>query len=136
MKRVWNCLLICSVAAASLSLLSVETASAFPQFATEFQKKYVADEATDVQKHLAEEIKRVNKCNVCHDPRKGEDGKVSKKNRNPYGMALSELLTADDKKDVEKIHKSLEKIEALKADDSGATFGDLLKQGKVPYEYK
>lgn len=136
MKRVWSCLLICSVAVAALSLLHVQTASAFPQFATEFQKKYVGDETSDAQKSLAEEIKRVNKCNVCHDPRKGDDGKVSKKNRNPYGMALSKLLTKDDKKDVEKIHASLDKIEALKADDAGATFGDLLKQGKVPFEYK
>ncbi len=114
----------------------IPTAQAFPQFFKVFEEKYVGDKSTEVQKTLAANIDRVSKCNVCHDPRKDDSGKASKKNRNPYGESLAKMLTKDDKKDTEKITKSLVEVEAKKIPDSAKeTIGALLKDGKLPYEY-
>jgi predicted adenine nucleotide alpha hydrolase (AANH) superfamily ATPase len=113
----------------------VPTAQAFPQFFKVFEEKYVGDKSTDVQKSIAAHIERVEKCNVCHDPRKDDSGKASKKNRNPYGEALAKLLTKDDKKDTKKITESLGKVEKEKVEKAKQLFGELLKEGKLPFEY-
>ena len=69
------------------------------------------------------------KCNVCHV------GK-SKKDRNAYGHALADLLDKkEDAKDVAKIRAALEKVAGMPSDPAKAdsvTFGDLIKQGKLP----
>jgi hypothetical protein len=65
---------------------------------------------------------------VCHA------GKT-KKNHNDYGKALKTLLTKKDAKDTEKIHAALEKAAGMKSksgDESSPTFGELIKQGKLP----
>lgn len=108
-------------------------AAAFPQFAKEFKNVYVGDETTPVQQKLAAAVAET-KCDVCHDPKKGPDGKASKKNRNAYGMALGKLLTKDDKKDVEKIHSALKTVESQKAEGAEHTFGQRLEEGKLPVD--
>ncbi len=107
------------------------SASAYNDFYKVFKKKYLGDESTPEQMKLAAAIKKVKKCNVCHDPRK-IDGKVSKKNHNEYGKALAELLDKKDKKDVEKITKALETVEKLKAPNSDKTYGEKLAEGELP----
>ena len=50
-------------------------------------------------------VKKDVKCFLCHQ------GKKKKKNRNSYGLALSELLDhKKDKKDVEKITAALKEV--------------------------
>jgi hypothetical protein len=115
-----------------LGSIRPNSASAFPEFKKEFDKKYVGDESTETQQAIAAAVK-VAKCNVCHDPNKGPDGKVSKKNHNAYGEALQKFVGKKDKKDMPKIQDALIKVEAMK-NGEGPTFGDLLKQGKLPVE--
>ncbi|HHK41733.1 MAG TPA: hypothetical protein ENJ50_04870 [Planctomycetaceae bacterium] len=110
-------------------------AQAYNDFYKVFRKKYVGDESTPEQKKLAAAIKEVKKCNVCHDPRK-INGKASKKNRNAYGEALAKLLTKKDKKDLEKIAKALEEVDAQKAPSGDKTFGDFLTSGELPVVIK
>lgn len=132
-----NSLYLLGVAAlcAGIVLCHVRAADAFPAFSKAFAKKYIDKKSTDVQKSLDAEYIRVKKCNVCHDPRPGEDGKVSKKNRNPYGVALAKYLTEKDKKDEKKAIEMLGKVESEKAPDSDVTFGELLSEGKLPFLY-
>ena len=103
------------------------------EYSKAWQKKYVGDKKTNVQKKLAAAVTKVKKCNVCHDPRK-IDGKISKKNRNDYGKALGKLLTKKDKKNTKKINDALTKVEKMGADKKKKlpSFGALLKAGKLP----
>jgi hypothetical protein len=96
-------------------------AFAIKQFADEFKAVYV-QEGTP----LAAEVEKA-KCNVCHM------GK-SKKDRNAYGQALSELLDKkEDKDNKEKIRQALETVAAKPSAGAGSpTFGDLIKEGKLP----
>ncbi len=96
-------------------------AFAIKQFADEFKAMYV-EEGTP----LAAEVNKA-KCNVCHV------GK-SKKDRNAYGQALSELLDKkEDKSNKEKIRQALETVAAQPSAGAGSpTFGELIKEGKLP----
>jgi hypothetical protein len=102
---------------------SAREAFAIKQFFDEFKTVYVKDGTP-----LAAAVETA-KCNVCHV------GK-SKKDRNAYGNALAEKLDKkEDAKNVEKIRKALEDVEALPSDPAKAdspTFGALLKEGKLP----
>jgi hypothetical protein len=139
MKKLCTVLVCCVAFSAFLSVGRVNTATAHPTFAKAFELKYIGDGKTDSEKSLAAEVKRVKKCTVCHDTRKDESGKMKKKTfRNPYGTALSEFLTKDlkSKEHQEKVIELLSKAEGKKADGSEKTFGELIKSGKVPFEYK
>jgi len=137
MKKIGAFLICCFVLTAVLSLIRVDSAQARSTYAKAFKQKYVGDETTEVQKALALEIKRIKTCNVCHDPRPDkESGRANKENRNPFGMTLAKHLSEKDQKDLEKALKMLEKIETEKAEGADKPFGELIKSGKVPYEYK
>ena len=65
------------------------------------------------------------KCNSGHE------GK-SKKDKNAYGELLDKLLDRKkDAKNPEKIRQALAAVESEKS-PSGETYGDLLKEGKLP----
>lgn len=64
------------------------------------------------------------KCKICH-------GKT-KKERNDYGQTLAKMLAAKNEKDKAKIEAALKKTEGEKSSIEGKTFGDLLKEGKLP----
>ncbi len=85
-------------------------------------------------------------CNFCHI-----GGTEDRKNRNEYGQALDKLLEKEDadnltfkikttnpdlyKKTEEKVIKALETVEKEPSnpkDKKSPTFGDLLKEGKLP----
>lgn len=109
--------------------ISAPPARAIPAFKTEFDAKYVKKDSTDpAEKALAEAVKEA-KCNVCH---KG----MNKKERNAYGEKLAELLDKkEDAKNKQKIQEALDKVAEMKCDPDqpdGPTFGDLLKEGKLP----
>ena len=103
-----------------------QPAFAVKEFFDEFKAVYVKPDSSDAnEKALAAEVETA-KCNVCH-------AGSSKKERNAYGNALAELLDKkEDKKNVEKIRAALDKVAAMPSADGGPTFGDLLKQGKLP----
>jgi hypothetical protein len=115
--------------AAALLWLATPSARAIKPFSDQFKAKYVKEKpANDKEKALAEAVAKV-KCLVCHE------GK-SKKNRNPYGRQLAELLDKKtDKENVEKIRKALDKVAKTKVDakkKDSPTFGDRIAQGKLP----
>jgi hypothetical protein len=105
-------------------------AMAILPFSKEWKAKY-SDNSTN--EAFVKAVKEAN-CNVCHDP-----GSKSKKDRNPYGMAVSKYLKKADyekmKMDVEAAKKyileGLDKAEADKAAD-GKTFGEKIKAGTLP----
>ncbi len=65
------------------------------------------------------------KCAICHPGKE-------KKERNVYGVALSKCLGAEKITDEAKIKESLKKVEGEKSAVEGKSFGDLLKDGKLP----
>lgn len=136
MKSVRVSVVFCVALIGVVAVLNVSQADAYLAFSKAFLKKYAGDKSTEAQKTIASEFTRVKKCAVCHDPRPGDDGKPSKKNRNPYGQALGKHLTEKDKKNTEKALEMLSKIEGEKAEGSDKTFGELIKEGKLPYVYE
>jgi len=105
---------------------SSRPAFAIKEFFDEFKAAYVKPDSGDAaEKALAAEVETA-KCNVCH-------AGSSKKDRNSYGSALAELLDKkEDKKDTAKIRAALEKVAALPSGEGKPTFGELIKQGKLP----
>ncbi len=97
--------------------------SARPNFVGVFKKTY-----PDLAK--SREVK-VN-CAVCHNTK---DNK-KKKHRNNYGVALKEELGTTKEKDKKKIAAALKAIESQKSHVEGKTFGDLIREGKLPGEDK
>lgn len=114
---------------ALLAGVSQQPAKAVVPFFNEFKAKYVKPDGTDNEKTLAGKVEKV-KCNVCHK------GTKSKKDKNPYGTALDDLLDRKtDIKDKEKIRKALDTVYDMKSDaedDDSPTFGELISEGKLP----
>jgi hypothetical protein len=105
--------LVLAVAALVIGSVATVPATARPNYFKEFSGHY-----TEV-KAAAEA-----KCGVCHE---GAD----KKNKNDYGKALGAVIGKSEK-DSAKIKEALVKIEKEKSSVEGKTFGDLLKEGKLP----
>ena len=80
------------------------------------------------EKELDKKVIDGSKCNVCH-----EKTQKSKKFRNPYGLELSKLMEKNEK-DEKKVIEALEKAAAMKSCVEGKTYGDLIKDGKLPAE--
>ena len=89
---------------------SSRPAFAIKEFFDEFKAVYVKPDSSDAnEKALAAEVETA-KCNVCHA---GSNKK-------------------EDKKDTAKIRGALEKVAAMPSGDGKPTFGELIKQGKLP----
>jgi len=102
--------------------ISVRTATAIPPFQKQFLAMYL--EGNDNEEFVAA-VKKA-KCNVCHMGKK-------KKDRNAYGKELAKLLDKKEHKDdVEAIQAALKKVAAMKAEEGGKTYGELIKEGKLP----
>lgn len=117
--RISGMLCVAVMAVVAMSQL----ASARPKYNTEFWSMY--------DKEVGK-LKEETKCAACHNG--GDD----KKKRNDYGAAMGEALVGKDvggKKndtDVARIKKALEVIAKQKSGTDGKTFGDLIKDGKLP----
>lgn len=104
--------------------LTPNSAKAIKPFYDEFKEKYAKGDGSAEDKAYAELVEKV-KCNVCH---KGK----SKKEKNAYGEALDKLLDKkEDAKNKAKIIESLDKVADEKSPD-GPTFGELIKEHKLP----
>lgn len=114
-KSLWLGSFVGAALAAAVLLSGSRQADARPNYLKAFAKKYT---------NLTAQAKKV-KCNVCHF------GK-SKKNRNDYGKALVKHLGKKNQKDKAAIDAALDKTAKEKKPGSNVTFGDLIKQGKLP----
>ncbi len=113
MKKIATILSLVAVAAMFI-ISAPQQAEARPQYAKAFMAKYDIAEAKEL------------KCGVCH----GKGG-MDKKTVSDYGKALGKALGMKNQKDEAAIGTALD--EAAKADaGDGKTFGDLLKDGKLP----
>ncbi|HEY0982319.1 MULTISPECIES: hypothetical protein [unclassified Schlesneria] len=65
------------------------------------------------------------KCGICHPEEK-------KAVRNDYGKALGAALPEKNTKGEEALAEALKKIESEKGETDGKTFGELIKEGKLP----
>lgn len=112
---------LCATASPAMAILP---------FSKEWKAKYSDNSKNE---SFVKAVKEAN-CNICHDP-----ATKNKKDRNPYGMALSKYLKKADyekmKGDAEAAKKyildGLDKVEAEKAAD-GKSFGDKIKAGTLP----
>jgi hypothetical protein len=117
---------VLGVGAALMVGASSRPAFAIKEFFDEFKAVYVKPDSGDAnEKALVAEVEKA-KCNVCHVG-------SSKKERNAYGHALAEFLDKkEDKKDTAKIRGALETVAALPSGEGKPTFGELIKEGRLP----
>jgi cytochrome c peroxidase len=101
-----------------LSGLSSKHASARKPYFDGFKEKYANEGGFGYDKLIDQA-----KCAICH---KGQ----AKKDRNSYGIALSKVITKNQKNKVQ-IDKALGDIENEKS-PLGETFIELIRQGKLP----
>jgi cytochrome c2 len=129
MKKLPLVLLCGALAAVVMLWLGTPQAKAVKQFKDQFEAKYVKPDSKDPKEKALAEAAAKAKCLICHEGH-------SKKNRNRYGKRLAKLLDRKkDKKNVEKIVAALDTVsqEKLNPDDANSpTFGDLIKEGKLP----
>lgn len=104
--------------AAWLLVASQQSAEARPQYKTAWDQTYLK-EGTPIYQALAGK----SNCNICHE---GKD----RKNRNEYGAAIGKNIGTKDNKDNTAIAEALQKAAAAKSSE-GATFGELIEQGKL-----
>lgn len=120
MRKVVKKLALMSIAGTAVIALTtcwtVEPVQARVKYSTEFKAAYP-------------ELKGVT-CFTCHD--KDPDSPTSRKLRNAYGMALEQSLGKKNVLDVEVIKAALAKAAAEKSPTNGKTFGDVIKEGKLP----
>lgn len=104
-------------------------AFAVKQFKDAFEAKYVKPQGSAAEEIALKKAVETAKCAICHA---GETKKV----RNAYGAELGKLLDRKkDKDDRAKIEAALEKVAAVKSnakDPKSPTFGELIRQGKLP----
>jgi len=120
MKKVVTKLALVSVAGmaviALVMCLTVEPVQARVKYSTEFKAAYP-------------ELKGVT-CFTCHD--KDPESPTSRKLRNAYGMALEQALGKKNVLDLAVIKAALAKAASEKSPENGKTFGDVIKEGKLP----
>ncbi len=108
----------------ALLVLSSGRTEARPPYKKLYQKTYPKLDKTEGIKIS---------CKVCHPVK-------DKKMRNNYGAALRiELGVTDRKKwekDLAKVTAALQRLEGKKSHVKDKTFGDLIKEGKLPGENK
>lgn len=107
--------IVCGAVLLGLYLISgSDSAQARPKYPTEYKKIY-----PDLAK------KHKITCKVCHP---GKD----KKKRNNYGTAISKVTKTNKKQDLKKMKEAVKKVEKEKSAIKDKTFGDLIKDGKLP----
>jgi hypothetical protein len=134
MKKLVVTLFAVVVTGSTLLGLLASTAQSRPQYFKEFREKYVKPDGSPDEQAFAAEVKSA-KCLVCHEG-------TSKKDRNSYGKELAKLLKPEDapanfkgETDKTKINEALEKVAEMHVDPNdpkSPTYGDLIKEGKLP----
>lgn len=116
--------------AAGMIVPKVAPALARDQFKKAFVAKYVKDSPeSDEDKAWAALVKKTD-CLICHVG-------TNRKNRNEYGNAFNKLVKTKDVANIPKLNAAFDEIAGMKSkadDPASPTYGDLLKQGKLPCE--
>ena len=109
--------LFCVVLGVISMVAAPKVADARPQYLKFFYKKY-----PELKEPLLDQ-----KCFTCHYGKE-------KTNHNDYGEALIKYFGEEAKniKDEKKFHEGLKEVEKEKSSVEGKTFGDLIKEGKLP----
>ena len=98
-----------------------DEAQARPQHVAFFGKKY--------QDTIDKDVIKKSRCDICHEKTQPKDKKI----RNPYGAALAKLVE-EHEKDEEKFAAALDKVAEMSSCVEDKTYGDLIKDGKLPNE--
>ena len=98
-----------------------DEAQARPQHNKYFGMMYEAD--------LGKETLKKGRCDICHEKTQPKDKKI----RNPYGAALAKLLK-ENEKDPDVINEVFKKVAEEDSCVEDKTYGDLIKDGKLPNE--
>jgi len=117
------CLLALVAVAGLMMIAAPQQADARPKYFKAFTGKYAEVKA--------EATKAENKCGVCHGGPKGK----KKKQLSDYGLALKEALGKKNEKVAANIDAALDAVAKEKCGDD-TTYGDLLKEGKLPPPHK
>ena len=114
MRKVLSVAVICLFAVSMFQ----SGAEGRAQYRGEFAKKY------------AKELGKTKvTCGACH-----LDGGKNKKKRNNYGAALGAAVVKKNQKDKAIIGKALDAAAKKESHIKGKSFGDLIKEGKLPGE--
>ena len=121
-----RCLIVLLVGGLAWSTVS-QPANAIVAFKKEFEKMYLTDKSSEDFKKTVKSNK--TGCFVCHQGKK-------RKNNNPYGAELAKLLDkkkhARDKEAIAAALKKVEPIRSKKDDKKSPTYGELIKDNKLP----
>ena len=116
------------ILAVVLAIGFARPSAAVVQFYMQYKKDYL-DHHPD-KEYAALVNKAANRCFVCHQ------GKKSRKNRNPFGQQLAELLDwKKDARDKEKIAEALKKVLAMHVDpddEKSETYLERVSASKWP----
>jgi hypothetical protein len=113
MRKSWTWIAF-AVALAAANVGLTPNAEARPNYNKEFWDMYPS----------LKDQKEATTCMACH----GKDKKV----RNDYGMSVGKALGAQKVMDADVVKAALKKAEGEKSGTDGKTFGDLIKDGKLP----
>ena len=112
---------------------------AIPRFKLEFQKRYISDGPEELQSNFGA-LK--SKCLVCHA--KKANGRFDKKTRNEFGQHLDDRIEGDANKRwknkeerpeiLQELSKAFADVEQLETKDGKITFGERMKNGKLPVD--
>jgi hypothetical protein len=122
-------LILAAAAVVAGALFTVRAAVAVPPFLAQFKAMYVKANAKERDLLIFKEAVEAKKCGICHH------GTPAQKKFNAYGQEVHKLLSKADGNNTNKIRAALSKVARIKskADDaSSPTFGDRLRQGKLP----
>ena len=107
-------------------------AGAVKPFFEQFKALYVKPKSTDRTAQIFKEAVDAKGCTICH---RGQPTKPTKA-WNAYGTQLKKLLNAKrDGQNPQAIRAALKKVSTMKSnpdDPDSPTFGQRLKQGKLP----
>ncbi len=117
MKR-FSMFVLAVVAVVSSGLMAPEQVQARMPYFNAFKAEYTKVDASTIED---------TKCGICHGGEKG----ANKKKLSKYAEELAKGLGGKNVKDEEKIKEALKAAEKGDA-GGGKTFGDLLKDGKLP----
>ncbi len=117
MANVWSirtATLLSCVGAGLMIVVSINSVDARPNYLPQFKKTYPDFKPVETAK-----------CTVCHFGKE-------KKNRNDYGTSIAKALGKQKVMDNDLIKKAFEMAAGEKSSVEGKTFGDLIKEGKLP----
>jgi hypothetical protein len=111
------------------AILAASSSWAIKEYKAQFEEKYLKPHGGEPQNLALKQAFEKAQCTLCHQ---GE----RKKSLNEYGAAFRKAFDRKaGKRNAEKIQAAFEKLESQKSrpdDPKSPTFGELLKQGKLP----